>query len=644
MANTRWEIDGNILIVRYGNGRIVIPSSDAIYSMVFEKEVMSKLPDMDKASSAAVKKLSFSRYPIDVRIVIKGDKDNSGGLSCQIVAMDDDIAVPINDIASRKADHIVHLGKWYPLPPGRKEDVIVILDKTGINKPGPISLRQFLQLRKLLDAHPIIYDQVGLTASAQSISQRHEVSSFGRFKGKLYSYQKNGLEWLHFLCREGLGGILADEMGLGKTIQVIALLASEQSKQVFPALIIAPTTLLPNWGRELAKFAPDLRVLIHRGSQRTGFPSALKKYDVIISSYDTVVRDLPIFRQIHWKVVVADEAQAIKNPQANRTRELKKLPRAFSLAMTGTPVENSLSDLWSISDFSVPDLLGDIAEFRDKYRDDHMGASNLEPIISPLMLRRKVAQVASDLPPRIEIPQTVEMSAGEANQYEKIRQEIVSQYGSKAGLVSLIKLRQFCTHPSLLLGSSGDPAQRSEKYHRLTEVLEEIFLNGQKVLIFTSFNDMIDLLMQDLPMRFGGIYCQYIDGRISSQQRQSIVDDFTSFMGAGILALNPKAGGTGLNITAANHVIHYNLEWNPAVEDQASARAYRRGQKLPVTIHRLYYENTVEEIVNDRLDRKRSLADVAVVGTAGGGSGQDYRDIIKALSISPVSQGGSNDK
>ena len=244
-----------------------------------------------------------------------------------------------------------------------------------------------------------------------------------------------------------------------------------------------------------------------------------------------------------------------------------------------------------------------------------------------------MSDVAADLPHRIQIPQALELDCAQAEAYDAIRQAIIDEYEGRATLVALMRLRMFCTHPSLLGDAASDPAADCGKYCRLTEILEEIFSNAEKAVLFTSFNAMSDIAVTDISRRFG-VYVSNIDGRTPMGDRQLIVDTFSKGVGGALLVLNPRAAGTGLNITAANHVIHYNLEWNPAVEDQASSRVYRRGQKRPVTVHRLFYINTVEEIINERLARKRNLAKTAVVGQDGGGDGLE--DIMRALMKSPI--------
>ena len=291
-------------------------------------------------------------------------------------------------------------------------------------------------------------------------------------------------------------------------------------------------------------------------------------------------------------------------------------------------------DIWSIADFAIPSLLGSRKEFEHNFPDSIDNASTLEPILTPIMLRRRVAEVAKDLPERIDIPQPLELDRVSAEIYEELRHEAADN--GKPSFATLVRLRMFCTHPWLLDRSigTGTASSCSPKLDRLLEILDEIISNKGKALLFTSFQKSIDLLTNEIE-RYFGIPTRYIDGRVPVDKRQPIIDAFSSSDQSALLILNPHAAGTGLNITAANHVIHFNLEWNPAVEDQASARAYRRGQKYPVTVHRMFYINTVEDIINDRMERKRDLASAAVIGTDGRSA--EMEDIMAALRVSPVS-------
>jgi SNF2 family DNA or RNA helicase len=347
--------------------------------------------------------------------------------------------------------------------------------------------------------------------------------------------------------------------------------------------------------------------------------------------------DISLFRAVKWNVVVLDEAQNIKNPDARRTKRAKELSKRVGIAVTGTPVENRLKDLWSLCDFVLPGHLGTQREFEHRFPDNETGAKELEPLVSAIMLRRRIRDVASDLPSRIDVPVALVLDPSSAAAYEEIRIDAVSKSTQSPNLAALVYLRMFCAHPWAVNKFRAAPSATScsPKLERCFGILEEIFEANGKVIVFTSFNEAADLLEREIARTFG-VPAWKINGDVPVEGRQPIVDQFSEARGGAALVLNPRAAGVGLNITAANHVIHYNLEWNPAVEDQASARAYRRGQKLPVTVHRLFYVDTVEEIINERMSRKRALAEHAVIGTAG--EGDDISDILGALARSPKSK------
>lgn len=301
------------------------------------------------------------------------------------------------------------------------------------------------------------------------------------------------------------------------------------------------------------------------------------------------------------------------------------------MAITGTPFENHVTDVWSLLDFIMPGMFGGESDFKYEVSDDMEGAKKLEPMLTSFMVRRRVKDVAQDLPEKVVIAQPLSMSDIEVDEYEEIRNSLS---GTKnATLPMLQKLRMYCTHPKLIDEfATDDLFKKSIKYQRTCEILEEIFSLNEKAIIFTSYQKMFEIFTDDISTRFG-IPINCINGSTPVEERQKIVDEFNGIEGSALLILNPRAAGTGLNITAANHVIHFNLEWNPALEDQASARAYRRGQKKTTFIYRLYYKGTVEEVINERLDRKREMAETAVIGAEG--SEADMQDIIKSINISP---------
>lgn len=604
-------------------------SASSVYDYVFKNEEV--IDQKYIISENLVSGIQYSRYPIDLQLVISVNSE-ANSLILTLEGIQPELKIE-SDNFSDVEDHIILQNTWYPFVNGRLEEIFVFLKKLDIHSFGEISFAQYYSLKSLGDATPpFLLDQVNSDNLAEILPARALKDISPSFKGQLYDYQELGVRWLCTLTAEGLGGILGDEMGLGKTIQAIATICYDFQKGK-PALIIAKATLLENWRREFQKFTYDFDVIIHHGPNRTGRPLDLKNYDVVITSYGTITRDISMFRMINWNIVFADEAQDIKNPAAIRTKAIKSLRRRSAFAITGTPIENKLLDIWSLYDFSLPGFLGDLSKFETSYSDNLMGAHQLEPVIKPFLLRRKIIDVVDSLPDRIDIPQYLNMDEVSAQDYEHLRVKTQQEYGGGASLVTLIKLRQFCCHKKIILGDdSFDPVYLSNKYLRTTEIIEEIVENREKVIIFSSFTKMLDLLSEDLRRRFD-LFTDKIDGTVKVSERQKILDEFSDVNGPGILMLNPKAAGTGLNITAANHVIHYNPEWNPATEDQASSRAYRLGQEKPVTIHRLLYSKTVEELMDERLQRKRQLAEATVIGTEG--VEEDMKDILKALSMTP---------
>ena len=338
---------------------------------------------------------------------------------------------------------------------------------------------------------------------------------------------------------------------------------------------------------------------------------------------------------VRWKLVALDEAQSIKNPFSARATACKKLNRERSLAVTGTPFENHVSDIWSLIDFVQPGLLGPLEKYKESITDDVSGGKKIEPILSPLMIRRLVADVAQDLPEKIVSTQALQMSEHECQEYNNYLSSLKNSVESEnINLGMLQKLRIYCTHPYAISEADRfcDPAEVSIKYQRFCEIAEEIINREEKIIVFTSYKNMFEIFKRDIPNRFG-IQIWTINGETPVAERQEIVDRFNNLSGSAMLILNPRAAGTGLNITGANHVIHYNLEWNPALEDQSSARAYRRGQQKTVFIYRLYYTDTIEQVVNERIERKRNISSSAVIGNDG--QSQDRLDILKALELIP---------
>jgi SNF2 family DNA or RNA helicase len=593
----------------------------------------SPIEGLESGKSGDAAPLRFSRYPATIAGVVEersGQNLPAVGLSIRPQLGG---SYPVSNKVLLSG-HAVANGTWYGIEQSSLDELRAVLAEAGVDDLDHIrTLGGLLSLKGAASKGLAVEDALPVGSGATLRFVPAEAGTPKAITATLFPYQIDGWRWLKFVVGEGIGGLLADEMGLGKTLQVISVLADCGRKKLSLTLVVAPGSLLENWRREFSKFAPTLSVLKHHGATRTGRYADLQKHDVIVTSYDTVMRDLSMMKMVDWDAVILDEAQNIRNPEAIRTRTVKDLRRKVAVAMTGTPMENRLTDLWSIMDFIAPGYLGDLKSFIALHDESVNGAQQVEPLVTPLMLRRRIADVAKDLPERIDVPEVIELSDAEAAEYERIRREIFEEHGRAATLVALTRLRQFCAHPSIVAGATKIVATDFTKFARLAEILTEIAEAGEKAIVFTSYTKMADIIARYVEGQMG-YFSGTLDGRLPIDSRQPLIDRFTEMEGPAVLVLNPKAGGAGLNITAATHVIHYNLEWNPALEDQASARAYRRGQTLPVTVHRLFCADTVEDVVNDRVQSKRAIAGAAIVGVQG--RSDEYADVIAALERSPV--------
>ncbi len=604
-------------------------SASEVWSLVFGSRSNT---DATVSPIDVLPQFEFSRFPAEMAIELSGEAPSN--IRVTLVGVGGSNRAPL---VTPDTDQVFIGNTWYPIQIDNYVESLAAIGSKGIVIGQAISVGQLIWLRThKADLGIELFDLLQDENPADIHAPEAMDAKVWGLQADLYPYQRDGVHYLRLIADQGLGCILGDEMGLGKTIQVITLMLAEKAAGRGSSLVVTPATLLENWRRELSLFSPSLAVKVHAGPDRAGIASRLAGFDVIVTSYDTAVRDEPLLSAMSWNLLALDEAQNIKNPDAQRTLAVKGIPRRVSLAITGTPVENRLVDLWSLSDFALPGLLGDRQSFERLFSDTDDDASDLAPIVAPILLRRRVREVARDLPERIDVSQPISMSRRMAEHYEQTRQAIIAEYGKSASLVALQRLRMFCTHPLLVGADQADPVEEMPKYQRLLELLEEIFSRDEKCLIFTSYTGMTDIFLNDLPKRFSGKFFNFIDGRVPVPDRQTVVDDFSAAPG-GALFLNPKAAGVGLNITAANHVIHYNPEWNPALEDQASARAYRRKQQRPVTVHQFFFVDSVEEVVVGRLGLKRGLAENAATGHAGDATASD---LMQALSISPLSKIG----
>ena len=436
----------------------------------------------------------------------------------------------------------------------------------------------------------------------------------------LRPYQQRGLAWLTEMCELGLGGCLADDMGLGKTVQVIALhLALQARGWSGPTLVVCPTSLLGNWERELHRFAPGTPVRRFHGGGR--HLESVAGREVVLVTYGVVRRDRAALAGVDWGVVVADEAQHAKNPSSRTARELRLIPARARVALTGTPVENRLTELWSILDWTTPGLLGPLEAFRrevavpiERYRDED-ATGRLARIVRPFLLRRRKTDpgIAPELPAKTQTDVVVPLTIEQVTLYQALVVETLAVIEGAGGFERrgmvfrlLTGLKQICNHPAQFLHQSGPSEGRSGKLAALDELLDVIVDAGDAVLVFSQYVQMARLLESHLGRR--GVPSLLLHGRVPARRRDELVARFQDGE-VPVLLLSLKAGGTGLNLTRATHVVHYDRWWNPAVEEQASDRAYRIGQDRPVQIHRLVSEGTVEDRIAAVLDSKRDLAD-----------------------------------
>ncbi|MCX7847866.1 MAG: DEAD/DEAH box helicase [bacterium] len=452
------------------------------------------------------------------------------------------------------------------------------------------------------------------------------------FEGRLRPYQARGVAWLEFLGRLGFGACLADDMGLGKTIEVLAFLLHErgEGRMRGPWLIVCPMSVVSNWRHEMERFAPSLRVLVHHGVGRQGgeeFVAQAGKHDVVLTTYGLVQRDIGHLRRVVWEGVVLDEAQNIKNTEAKQTQAARELQAGMRIALTGTPVENRLTELWSIMEFLNPGYLGSAGDFHVRFtvpierHHDMERAAVLRRLIQPFVLRRVKTDKAiiNDLPEKMEVTVLCNLTREQAALYEAVVEGMLERIGKSRGierkgliLAALTKLKQVCNHPAQFLGEGGELGGRSGKLTRLEEMLEEAMAEGDKALVFTQYAEMGKMLKRALQERFGREVL-FLHGGTKRTEREAMVARFESGEdGPAVFILTLKAGGVGLNLTAATRVFHYDRWWNPAVEDQATDRVYRIGQRRQVYVYKFVCAGTVEEGIARMIEGKKELAERVV--------------------------------
>jgi len=551
-------------------------------------------------------------------------------------------------LAKLKSPLVKVRGQWVQLSAA---EIQAALDFWKARGDASVSARQALQMA--LGAVPkvpggLAFEGVEATGwMGDLIAQLEGQGGFatlpvpGGFRGTLRPYQERGYSWLGFLRRWGLGACLADDMGLGKTIQTLAMVQRDWESAAKgkrrPTLLICPMSVVGNWQKEASKFTPDLPVMVHHGLGRAKgpeFKARARGHALVLSSFALLHRDYDLLKQVPWGGVVLDEAQNIKNPETKQAKAARTLKAGYRIALTGTPVENHVGDLWSIMEFLNPGLLGTQAEFRRSFHvpiqahRDQEAADRLKRLTGPFILRRLKTDrsIIADLPEKMEMKVFCTLTKEQATLYQSVVDDAAEQIAAAEGiqrkglvLSTLMKLKQVCNHPAQFLGDNSPVSGRSGKLLRLGEMLEEALDSGDRALIFSQFSEMGGLLRKHLQETFGREVL-FLHGGVPKVKRDEMVERFQrgGVDDPRLFLLTVKAGGTGLNLTAANHVFHFDRWWNPAVENQATDRAFRIGQTKRVQVHKFVCVGTLEEKIDEMIGRKSAVAGAVV------GSGEDW--------------------
>lgn len=554
------------------------------------------------------------------------------------LAIGDTVLTPTEwqQLVDSKAPLIHFRGQWMELDRDKMQEMLSFMQQQHEDVPEMTVQQLLKKLAEESDSFELdVHDSLAqMLEKLVDNSQLEAIENPKQLNAELREYQKRGVSWLRYLENLGLNGCLADDMGLGKTMQVISLLVLEREhQQPAPTLLIVPTSVIGNWQKEIEKFAPHLSTHIHHSSGREQDSKAFKKlcgqHDVLITSYTLARKDAKLLGEIHWRRIVLDEAQNIKNPVAAQTKAILKLEADSRLALTGTPVENRLMDLWSIFNFLNPGYLGKQAQFRKTYelpvqRDNDPIQSNiLKKLIQPFILRRLKTDknIIKDLPDKIENKVYCNLSKEQASLYEVVVKNVVAQLEETDGiqrqglmLSTLMKLKQICNHPMQFLqdGSAFTP-ERSHKLERIGDMLEEAMAQGDSVLVFTQFTEIGEHLNRYLTKE-KHYKTHYLHGGTTRAKREQMIADFQDpDSGPAVFILSLKAGGVGITLTAANHVFHFDRWWNPAVENQATDRAFRIGQQKNVFVHKFVTLGTLEERIDQMITDKQKMAD-SIVG------------------------------
>ena len=606
---------------------------------------------------------------LEARASVRAPKMRGGGLSLEtIMSFDWETALgdqsvtleELEELARAKSPLVRVRGRWMAMNASEIKKAVKFLKKMPAKAAFRDLIRMELGAVDVPDMLDFGIDAVGQTAAVlESLGQKAGFESLEQpegFSGTLRPYQVRGYSWLSFLSRWGLGGCLADDMGLGKTVQILALIQRDWRKSGRPALLVCPTSVMSNWQREAARFTPELPVMMHHGADRLRdgqFGDAARKHAIVVSSYGLMQRDVDFLMDVSWRGVVLDEAQNIKNPQTLQAGAARSLTADYRFALTGTPVENSVGDLWSIMQFLNPGFLGTQAQFKRNFftpiqaEQDGDAARRLRRATGPFILRRLKTDksIISDLPEKMEMNVFCSLTREQASLYASVLKDVENPMYEAEGmqrrgiiLSTLSKLKQICNHPAQFLKDGSAAPGRSGKLARLTEMLEEVLQVGDRALVFTQFAEMGRILQDHLQKTFG-IEALFLHGGVPKRRRDKMVERFEGDGGPRIFVLSLKAGGTGLNLASANHVFHFDRWWNPAVESQATDRAYRIGQSRNVQVHKFVCAGTLEEKIDGMIERKKQMAEMTVGSGEGWLTEMSNDDLRQVLALSREAAG-----
>jgi SNF2 family DNA or RNA helicase len=574
-----------------------------------------------------------------------------GGLSLEnVVQFDWELALGNKKLTLRELKALAQLksplvrirGQWVEMS---ASEIQAAIDFWKKNASGQATLREIVQMTLGVEDKAGGFEFGGVKATGwigRLIKQLEGSSPFEElavpegFSGRLRPYQIRGYSWLAFLRQWGLGACLADDMGLGKTIQTLAMVQRDwESNGRGPVLLVCPTSVVRNWEKESARFTPQLSIMVHHGmSRKKGktFKKEAQAHAMVISTYALVQRDLEFLKEVPWAGAVLDEAQNIKNPETKQAQAARSLKTEYRIALTGTPVENNVGDLWSIMEFLNQGFLGTQSAFKRNFfipiqaERDPDAANRLKRITGPFILRRLKTDktIISDLPEKTEMKVFCQLTREQASLYAAVLKDVEDSLNSSEGiqrkgviLATLSKLKQVCNHPAQFLGDNSSITERSGKLTRLQEMLEEIMELKDRALIFSQFAEMGAILRRYIQEIFG-MEVYFLHGAVPRRKRDRMIESFQSDdRSPPVFILSLKAGGTGLNLTRANHVFHFDRWWNPAVENQATDRAFRIGQRKNVLVHKFICVGTLEERIDEMIERKKLIAQ-KVVGTSEG--------------------------